>query len=62
LIRRIEKTHRYELTDQGLRVAMFFNRNYARLLRPGLAQATDPATAGNSPLRIAFDRLQTLND
>ena len=62
LIRRIEKTHRYELTDQGLRVAMFFNRTYARLLRPGLAQATDPATAGNSALRVAFDRLQTLID
>jgi hypothetical protein len=62
LIRRIEKTHRYELTDQGLRVAMFFNRTYARLLRPGLAQATDPATAGHSALRIAFDRLQTLID
>jgi len=62
LIRRIEKTHRYELTDQGLRVAMFFNRTYARLLRPGLAQATDPATVGNSPLRSAFDRLQTLID
>jgi len=62
LIRRIEKTHRYELTDQGLRVAMFFNRTYARLLRPGLAQATDPATAGNSALRVAFDRLQSLID
>jgi hypothetical protein len=62
LIRRIEKTHRYELTDQGLRVAMFFNRTYARLLRPGLAQATDPHVAGNSALRNAFDRLQTLID
>ena len=62
LIRRIEKTHRYELTDQGLRIAMFFTRTYARLLRPGLAQATDPNTAGNSSLRIAFDRLQTLID
>jgi hypothetical protein len=62
LIRRIEKTHRYELTDQGLRIAMFFTRTYARLLRPGLAQATDPDTAGNAPLRIAFDRLQTLID
>lgn len=62
LIRRIENTHRYELTDQGLRVAMFFNRTYARLLRPGLAQATDPAAAGNSALRVAFDRLQTLID
>ena len=62
LIRRIAKTHRYELTDQGLRVAMFFNRTYARLLRPGLAHATDPATAGDSALRVAFDRLQSLID
>lgn len=62
LIRRIAKTHRYGLTDQGLRVAMFFNRTYARLLRPGLAQATDPATASDSVLRVAFDRLQSIID
>jgi hypothetical protein len=42
LIRHIAKTHRYQLTAQGLKVAMFFSRTYARLLRPGLAQITEP--------------------
>jgi hypothetical protein len=32
----------------------------ARALRPGLAQATDPATADKSPLRNVFYRLQSL--
>jgi len=62
LIRRIARTHRYELTDQGLRVAMFFNRTHARLLRPGLAEACAPDTTGQSALRAAFDHLQRLID
>lgn len=37
LIERIEGTHRYRVTDFGLKSALFFTRAYARLLRPGLA-------------------------
>ena len=37
LIERIEKTHRYRLTVQGLRTVVFYQRTYARLLRPGLS-------------------------
>ena len=37
LIERIPSTHRYRLTPLGRRVAIFFNRVYARLLRPTLA-------------------------
>jgi len=38
LIRRIPGTHRYQVTPQGLRVALFFTRTHARLLRPKLEQ------------------------
>ena len=62
LIERIPKTHRYQLTAQGLKVAMFFSRTYARLLRPGLAEITDPLAPAGSPLRTAFDRLQSAID
>ncbi|HEY4720607.1 MAG TPA: hypothetical protein VII92_02070, partial [Anaerolineae bacterium] len=62
LIQRIPKTNRYQLTAQGLKVAMFFSRTYARLLRPGLAEITEPVAPARSPLRTAFDRLQSTID
>jgi len=62
LIQRIAKTNRYQLTAQGLKVAMFFSRTYARLLRPGLAEITETDPPARSPLRIAFDRLQNAID
>jgi hypothetical protein len=36
IIERIENSHRYRLTAEGLRIALFFSRTYARLIRPGL--------------------------
>ena len=62
LIERIPKSYRYQLTPEGLRIAMFFNRTYARLLRPGLADITDSSTICPSPLRRAFERLQSAID
>src|SRR5260370_35777962 len=38
IIERIPNSHRYRLTPDGLRIALFFSRTYARLLRPKLAQ------------------------
>jgi hypothetical protein len=38
LIRRIPKSQRYELTDQGRRIAVFFTKTYTRILTPGLAE------------------------
>jgi hypothetical protein len=35
LIRRIPRTHRYQVTVAGLRYALFFTRSYDRLLRQG---------------------------
>ncbi len=43
VIHRIPGTHRYRLTDDGIRVALFFNRAYARLLRPALSGGQKPA-------------------
>jgi hypothetical protein len=59
LIERIPKSHRYDVTPAGLRIALFFSRTYARLLRPKLAQIMPASPPGDSPLRAAFDRLQT---
>jgi hypothetical protein len=57
LIERIPQTHRYQVTDFGWRVAMFFTRLYARLLRPGLAYILPNAQSMNHPLRLRFDQL-----
>jgi hypothetical protein len=57
LIERIPKSHRYDVTPSGLRIALFFSRTYARLLRPKLAQIMPGGPPGHSPLRTAFDRL-----
>jgi hypothetical protein len=62
LIERIPKTHRYQNTAQGLKVAMFFSRTYTRLLRPGLAEISDPLAPAGSTLRTAFERLQSAID
>jgi hypothetical protein len=59
IIERIPHSHRYQLTPAGLRIALFFSRTYARLLRPKLAQIMPEAPPISSPLRAAFDRLTT---
>jgi hypothetical protein len=48
LIERLPTTHRYRLTDAGLRTALFYTRVYARILRPGMAPPV-PAAPPNSP-------------
>lgn len=61
LIERTPHTHRYRVTPLGLRVAMLFNRTYARLLRQGLAHTLDPY-AVPTPVRRSFDRLDDAID
>jgi len=51
LIVRIEHTHRYRVTDDGLHTGAFLTRIHDRLLPTGLADLTDPKT--NRPLRAA---------
>jgi hypothetical protein len=64
LIARVPGTHRYHLTALGRRVALFFAKTYARVLRPGLARL-DPDLPSDTPdplaqawrqLDIALDR------
>ena len=58
LIERIDGTHRYLVTDFGLRTALFFTRAYARLIRPGLSEVIGPDPPGPSSLRRALAALE----
>jgi predicted MarR family transcription regulator len=62
LIERVAGSFRYQVTDFGLRVALFFTRAYNRILRPGLAAALPPLRAIASPLKRAFNTLSTQID
>ena len=59
LIRRAPGTHRYHVTDRGLRIALFFTRSYVRLLRPGLSVLLAENIPANSTLRVAFQQVET---
>jgi hypothetical protein len=58
LIERIPKTHRYQLTDFGFRVAVFCTRTYSRILRPGLGLVLPATSSLPTPLRRSFDKLE----
>ncbi|MDQ4032239.1 MAG: hypothetical protein M3332_08215 [Actinomycetota bacterium] len=62
LISRIPGTHRYQTTDTGLHHAMLITHIDTRLLRPGLAQLTDPDPPAPSPLRTAARNYQRTLD
>jgi hypothetical protein len=57
LIERLPGTHRYQLTPDGLKTAMFYTRTYNRILRPGLALLSPDARTTHPPLRRAFDAM-----
>jgi hypothetical protein len=57
IIERIPKTHRYRITNPGLRILWFCTRTYNRILRPGLASVLPQISAPNSSLRRSFDKL-----
>ena len=55
IIQRLSDRHRYVLTPLGRRVALFFTKTYARILRPGLARLVLDAPADpNDPLARAW--------
>jgi len=62
LIERVPDTHRYYVTEFGWRVALFFTRTYARVIRPGLAHIIPDAPPLNHVLRRRFDQLETAMD
>jgi hypothetical protein len=58
LIARIPHTQRYEITNFGKRVALFFIKLNARVLRPGLSQLFDGCPkAPNRPIAKAIQAL-----
>jgi hypothetical protein len=57
LIERLPGTHRYRVTTQSGRTALFCTRVYNRLLRPGLAQIIPAEARDDSELRRGFDQL-----
>ena len=56
IIERIRGSHRYRLTDFGRRLALFYTRSYARLLRPGM-EAVDKTDPPKGPAQNGFDAL-----
>src|SRR5262249_8481554 len=58
LIIRQEGTHRYAVTEVGLRVALFFTRSYNRVVRPGLSEVSGEGLPDDPPLRRAFAQLE----
>jgi hypothetical protein len=66
MIRKVPRTHRYQLTSLGRRVAVLFTKTYGRVLTPGLS-ALDPKLpeeiATRSPLATAWRSMErTLDD
>jgi hypothetical protein len=59
LIERLPNSFRYRVTEFGFRAALFFTRLYNRLLRPGLAAALPHLRAVDTPLKRAFDKINT---
>jgi hypothetical protein len=56
-IQRIPRTHRYELTSEGRRLAVFLTKTYTRIVNPALADLdpTLPADiAARAPLAQAW--------
>jgi hypothetical protein len=62
LIERIPGTHRYRLTRQGGRTALFCTRTYNRILRPGLAVIIPEEALDDSDLRRGFDQFDEMLD
>jgi hypothetical protein len=57
MIERIPKSHRYRLTDFGLRTAMFCTRAWARIFRRGLGMSLPAASPVPNPILRSFDQL-----
>lgn len=54
LIEREKGSHRYLVTDEGYKIALWLSRCQARILRPGLGEARDAFQ--DTPLRDAMSR------
>jgi len=59
LIERIPNSFRYQVTDFGFRVALFFTRTYNRLLRPGFAASLAHTSTIDNGITRAFNQIAT---
>jgi hypothetical protein len=59
LIQRIEGTHRYRLTTEGLGTVVFYQRTYARIIRPGLSVIPSTSCPQDLPMVRALHKLQS---
>ena len=59
LIERIEGTHRYRLTTEGLGTLVFYQRTYARIIRPGLSVIPSTSCPQHLPMVRALHKLQS---
>ena len=57
LIERIPHTHRYQLTEHGLKTAMFYSRVYNRVLRPGISLLNPTDTHSGNVLHRRFSAM-----
>jgi DNA-binding HxlR family transcriptional regulator len=57
MIERLPHSHRYRVTDQGFRAALFFTRTYARILRPGLTCTLPGQQTIDIKLQSAFAKI-----
>lgn len=63
LIERVPHTHRYRLTDHGLRAALFLTRLHARVIRPGMSFIHPKGLPSDHPLQRAFNNIdKQIND
>jgi hypothetical protein len=62
MIERLPGTHRYRLTRQGGRAALFCTRTYNRILRPGLSVIIPEEILDDSDLRRGFDQFDEMLD
>jgi len=58
-IERLPHSFRYQVTEFGFRAALFLTRVYNRVLRPGLAAALPALRATDTPLKAAFNKVDT---
>jgi len=57
LIERIPRSHRYRVTAEGMRAAIFLLRAHTHLLRPGMAAAVDRAPPAVTPIQATIARI-----
>ena len=58
IIERIPRTHRYEVTTEGLRICLFLTKVHVRVIRPGVSQLMDGCPkAPNRPVANAMRQL-----